>query len=95
MNDQNDKERGHMWFRDSFQPGRNYLYVYRVNLSEPDRPGPHVWYRSAFMPKGVLRCSGNVCNEDPSTINYRDIRDNFTAQMVLWRPVQPGNYWYP
>ena len=51
MSPQNDKDRlsGHMWFRDSFRPGF-YLYVYRINLSEPDRPGPHVWYRSAYMP---------------------------------------------
>jgi hypothetical protein len=96
MSPQNDKDRlsGHMWFRDSFRPGF-YLYVYRINLSEPDRPGPHVWYRSAYMPKGTLKCSGNVCNEDPSTIDYSDIRNNYTAQMVLWRPVQPGDYWEP
>ena len=49
MSPQNDKNRlsGHMWFRDSFRPTA-YLYVYRVNLSEQDRPGPHVWYRSAY-----------------------------------------------
>jgi hypothetical protein len=96
MSPQNDKDRlsGHMWFRDSFRPGF-YLYVYRINLSEPDRPGPHVWYRSAYMPKGTLKCSGNVCTEDPSTIDFSDIRTNYTAQMVLWRPVQPGDYWEP
>jgi hypothetical protein len=32
---------------------------------------------------------------DPSTINFSDIRDNYTAHMVLWRPVQPRDYWYP
>jgi hypothetical protein len=96
MSPQNDKDRlsGHMWFRESFRPGF-YLSVYRINLSEPDRPGPHVWSRSAYMPKGTLKCSGNVCNEDPSTIDYSDIQKNYTAQMVLSRPVQPGDYWYP
>ena len=97
MNPQNDKDRlsGHMWFRDSFRPGF-YLYVYRINLSEPDRPGPHVWYRSARMPLGTLTCDvNNVCDEAPSTIDYSDIKNNYTAQMVLWRQVQPGDYWYP
>ena len=97
MNPQNDKDRlsGHMWFRDSFRPGF-YLYVYRINLSEPDRPGPHVWYRSARMPLGTLTCDVNyVCDEAPSTIDYSDIKNNYTAQMVLWRQVQPGDYWYP
>ena len=97
MNPQNDKDRlsGHMWFRDSFRPGF-YLYVYRINLSEPDRPGPHVWSRSARMPLGTLTCDvNNVCDEAPSTIDYSDIKNNYTAQMVLWRQVQPGDYWYP
>ena len=96
MSPQNDKDKlsGHMWFRESFRPGF-YLYVYRINLSEPDRPGPHVWYRSAYMPSGTSKCSGNVCTEDPSTISFSDLRTNYTAQMALWRPVQPGDYWWP
>ena len=71
MSPQNDRDRlsGHMWFRESFRPGF-YLYVYRINLSEQDRPGPRVWYRSAYLTSGTLKCSGNVCNEDPSTINF-------------------------
>ena len=95
MNPQNDKNRlsGHMWFRDSFRPAV-YLYVYRINLSEPDRPGPHVWSRSVTEPEGPLTCpTPTKCHEDLSTINFSDIRDNYTAQMVLWRQVQPGDYW--
>ena len=71
-------------------------YVYRVNLSEPDRPGPHVWYRSVTQPEGPLTCpTPTKCHEVLSTINFSDIQKNYTSEMVLWREVQPGDYWEP
>jgi len=96
MNQQNDKDRlsGHMWFRESMRPGTLGLYVYRINISEPERPGPHVWYKRASMPLARLQCSGNVCTEAPSAIDFGDIRTNYTAEMVLWRPVNAGDYWW-
>jgi hypothetical protein len=94
MSKENDQKRlsGHMWLSDSFRPGSLGLYVYRANLSEPDKPGPHVWYTTAKMPEG--QCEGsNTCTE--THINFSDIRNNYTAQMLMWRPVKPGDYWWP
>jgi hypothetical protein len=44
------------------------------------------------MPEG--QCEGsNTCTE--TQINFSDIRNNYTAQMLMWRPVKPGDYWWP
>ena len=94
MSTENDRKRlsGHMWLSDSFRPGAHGLYVYRTNLSEPDNPGPHVWYQRADMPAG--QCEGSTtCTE--TQVDFSDIRNNYTAQMLLWRPVKPGDYWEP
>ena len=100
MSPKNDRERlsGHMWLSDTFRPGYRGLYVYRANLSEPDKPGPHVWYERAYMPVG----RDPVCSKGPvvttcteTNVDFSDIRDNYRAQMLLWRPVQPGDYWWP
>jgi hypothetical protein len=100
MSRENDRKRlsGHMWLGDSFRPGYYGLYVYRANLSEPDKPGPHVWYQRAYMPVGrEPTCSKGpvvtTCTE--TQVDFSDIRNNYTAQMLLWRPVQPGDYWWP
>jgi hypothetical protein len=97
MTPQNDAARlsGEMWYRDSFRPGTYGLYVYRINLSEQDRPDPHVWYRHAYMPTGRCDDVNRRCQEDPLKIDFSDIQKNYTSEMVLWRPVQPGTYWYP
>ena len=99
MSPENDKNRvsGHMWLGDSFRPGEFGLYVYRANLSEPDKPGPHVWFQRALMPTAPCDPSadGRTCKENPAKINFSDLKNNYTAQMLLWRPVQPGDYWEP
>ena len=99
MSPENDKNRlsGHMWLGDSFRPGALGLYVYRVNLSEPDKPGPHLFFKRALMPSAPCdpSSSGRTCKENPARINYSDIRDNYTGQMLLWRQVKPGDYWWP
>jgi hypothetical protein len=99
MTRENDQRRlsGHMWLGNSFRPGLTGLYVYRVNLSEPDTPGPHVWFQHAGMPSAPLACSrdGRTCSEPPSQVDFSGIKNNYTAQMLLWRPVQPGDYWWP
>ena len=78
-------------------PGEFGLYVYRANLSEPDKPGPHVWFQRALMPTAPCDPSadGRTCKENPAKINFSDLKNNYTAQMLLWRPVQPGDYWEP
>ena len=100
MSPKNDRERlsGHMWLSDTFRPGYRGLYVYRANLSEPDKPGPHVWYQRAYMPEG----RNPTCSKGPvfttcteTQVDFSDIRDNYYAQMLMWRPVQPGDYWWP
>ena len=99
MTRENDQKRlsGHMWLGNSFRPAFSGLYVYRVNLSEPDRPGPHVWSQRTYLPSGPRVCApgARTCSEVASQLNFSDIRDNYTAQMLLWRPVQPGDYWWP
>ena len=87
-----------MWLADSFRPGYYGLYVYRANLSEQDKPGPHVWYQRAYMPVG----RDPVCSRGPvyttcteTQVDFSDIRNNYTAQMLMWRPVEPGDYWWP
>ena len=86
-----------MWFRDSFRPGSYGLYVYRINLSEPDRPGPHVWYRSARTALGTLTCDVNRrCDEAPSTIDFSDIKNNYTvSRWFSGARSSPATYWYP
>ena len=76
MTPQNDAARlsGEMWYSDSFRPGTYGLYVYRINLSEQDRPGPHVWYRRAYMPTGRCDDVNRRCQEDPLKINFSDIQ---------------------
>ena len=74
--------------------------MYRVNLSEQDRPGPHVWYQRTNMPSAprdrlVCTRDGRTCSEPLTQVNFNDIRNNYTAQMLLWRPVQTGDYWWP
>ena len=99
MSPENDKNRlsGHMWLGDSFRPGTFGLYVYRANLSEPDKPGPHIFFQRAAMPNAPCdtSASGRSCKENPASINYSDIRNNYTGQMLLWRQVTPGDYWWP
>jgi len=99
MSPENDKNRlsGHMWLGDSFRPGTLGLYVYRANLSEPDKPGPHIFFKRAAMPSAPCdtSASGRSCKENPASINYSDIRNNYTGQMLLWRQVTPGDYWWP
>ena len=106
MSKENDQKRlsGHMWLSDSFRPGSPSLgvyrlYVYRANLSEPDKPGPHVWYVRAYMPLGpCLNVAGKyppTCTEPLSQIDFSELRNDYTAQMLLWRPVTPGDYWWP
>jgi hypothetical protein len=89
---ENDQKKlsGHMWLSDSFRPGGLGLNVYRANLSEPDEPGPQVWNERAYFPQG--RCDGLTCTE---TVDFSDIRNNYTAQMLMWRPVEKGHYWVP
>ena len=100
MSRENDRNRlsGHMWLADSFRPGYYGLYVYRANLSEQDKPGPHVWYQRAYMPVG----RDPVCSRGPvyttcteTQVDFSDIRNNYAAQMLMWRPVEPGDYWWP
>ena len=99
MTRENDQKRlsGHMWLANSFRPGFWGLYVYRANLSETDRPGPHVWYQREYRPTGPLVCAPGcrTRSEQLSQVNFSAIRDNYTAQMLLSRPVQPGDYWWP
>jgi hypothetical protein len=94
MSPENDKNRlsGHMWLGDSFRPGTFGLYVYRANLSEPDKPGPHIFFTRAAMPSAPCdtSASGRSCKENPASINYSDIRNNYTGQMLLWRQARPA-----
>ena len=101
MSRANDEKRlsGHMWLSDSFRPGYYGLYVYRANLSEQDKPGPHVWYQRAYMPVGrdpvCSRRDQYITTCTETQVDFSDIRNNYTAQMLMWRPVQPGDYWWP
>ncbi|HEX4622841.1 MAG TPA: hypothetical protein VH231_00175 [Solirubrobacteraceae bacterium] len=73
------------------------LGVYRADLSEPDKPGPHTFFKRAAMRSAPCdtSASGRSCKENPASINCSDIRNNYTGQMLLWRQVTPGDYWWP
>jgi hypothetical protein len=44
----------------------------------------------------LVRAPGErACSELPSQVDFSDIKNNYTAQRLLWRPVQRGDYWWP
>ena len=97
MSPENNRKRlsGHMWLSDSFRPRFSGLYLYRVNLSEPDQPGPHVWNSRAGIPTN--RCDprtpgGSSCTGDPPDLS--DLRTNYSADMMIWRSTELGTYWW-
>ena len=105
MSKKNDQKRlsGHMWLSDSFRPGSPSLGISALRVSrQSQRTGQT---RPTRLVRARLHAAGSVpkrrwkypptCTEPPSQIDFSELRNDYTAQMLLWRPVTPGDYWWP